>query len=215
VGEDDEGEGDNRGSVEAAAQARDVDRLLAFSDGVFAIAITLLVLSIDIPDVSNRRLGAALQDLAPQLLTYAISFAVIGRYWIAHHTMFRTLRRVDATLLWINLVLLGFIALLPFPTQVLGDYGDTALGTIVYAASLCAVGSMSMLNEWYADHAALTPPMSAGRRQAELLGGGVVIAVFGLSIPIALASPAVAKLSWLLIIPLGIAANRRSEDPNE
>jgi TMEM175 potassium channel family protein len=201
VGEDDEG----------GAQTRDVDRLLAFSDGVFAIAITLLVLSIDVPDVSNRRLGAALEDLAPQLLTYGISFAVIGRYWIAHHAMFRSLRRVDTTLLWINLVLLGFIALLPFPTQLLGSYGDTTIATIVYAAALCAVGSASLLTEWYADHAGLTPPQPAGRLQAELLGGGVVIAVFGLSIPIALASPAVAKLSWLLLIPLGIATNRREK----
>ena len=152
--------------------------------------------------------GSALRGLGPQLLTYAISFAVIGRYWIAHHAMFRSLRRVDVNLLWINLVLLGFIALLPFPTQVLGQYGDTTLGTIVYAIALCAVGSMSLVTEWYADHAALTPPKPGGRMRAELLGGGVVVAVFGLSIPIALASPTYAKLFWVLILPLGFAADR-------
>jgi uncharacterized membrane protein len=200
VGEDDE----------AGAQQRDVDRLLAFSDAVFAIAITLLVLSIVVPKVPDKELGQALRDLRPQLLTYAISFAVIGRYWIAHHQMYRSLRRVDVPLLWINLALLGFIALLPAPTQVLGDYGNTTLGTVVYAVSLCAVGSVSMLTQWYVHHAELTPPIPASGVKAELIGGAVVVAVFGLSIPIALASPTLAKVAWLLIIPLGIVANRQA-----
>ena len=64
-------------------------------------------------------LGQALRDLVPQLLTYALSFVVIGRYWIAHHKTFRSLRRANITLLWINLALSGFVVLLPFPTEIL------------------------------------------------------------------------------------------------
>ena len=195
---------------EAAAQQRDVDRLLAFSDAVYAIAITLLVLSIDIPDVSDKNLGPALRDVVPQLVAYALSFVVIGRYWIAHHAMFRSLRRVDGTLLWVNLALLGFIALLPAPTQVLAEYGDTALGTIVYAVALVAVGSMSVLTQWYSNHAELTVPLSARDERDQVIGGGIVVVVFLVSIPIALASPTIAKLSWVLMVPLGILAGRHS-----
>jgi uncharacterized membrane protein len=193
---------------EPAAQQRDVDRLTAFSDGVFAIAITLLVLSIDVPDVSDDHLGQALQDLVPQLLTYALSFVVIGRYWIAHHKTFRSLRRADTTLLWINLALLGFVALLPFPTEILSRYGDTSLGTVVYAAALVAVGSFACLLQWYVDHAGLATPLGAQLLRERLVGGLVVVVVFAVSIPIAFASPAWAKLCWLLMIPLGVIRRR-------
>jgi uncharacterized membrane protein len=193
---------------EAAAQRRDVDRLVMFSDAVYAIAITLLVLSLSVPNGPAKHLGKVLRDLRPQLLSYALSFVVIGRYWVAHHQMFRSLRRVDNTLLWINLALLGFVALLPFPTQVLGDYGGTTLGTIVYAAALCAVGSLSVLTGWYIHHADLTEPEAASQVRSQYVRGALVVAIFALSIPIAFASPAAAKFSWLLILPAGIVARR-------
>jgi uncharacterized membrane protein len=194
---------------EIEAQARDVDRLVAFSDGVYAIAITLLVLSLAVPDGPDSRLGGELRDLFPQLLSYVLSFAVIGRYWIAHHTMFRSLRRVDNNLLWINLALLGSVALLPFPTQVLGDYGDTTLGVILYAATLCAVGSLSVLTGWYINRAGLAAPMPPEEARRSFVHGAVVVVVFACSIPIAFASPLVAKLFWLLLLPIGQFVNRR------
>ncbi len=201
---------------EPEAQQRDVDRLTAFSDGVFAIAITLLVLSIDVPNVREDHLGRALQDLVPQLFTYALSFVVIGRYWIAHHKTFRSLRRANLTLLWINLALLGFVALLPFPTEILSRYGDTSLGTIVYAGALVAVGSFACLLQWYVDHAGLATPLGVRQLRDRLVGGLVVVGVFALSIPIALASPAVAKSCWLLMIPLGVIRRRMSPaDPDD
>jgi uncharacterized membrane protein len=86
-------------AADAASVQRDVDRLVAFSDGVFAIAITLLVLNIQVPDVSDKNLGDAVADLVPEIFTYALSFVVVGLYWISHHQMFRALQRVDRTLL--------------------------------------------------------------------------------------------------------------------
>ena len=202
-------------SDEVAAQERDVDRLVAFSDGVYAIAITLLVLSLSVPDGPEHRLGDELRDLGPQLLSYALSFAVIGRYWVAHHRMFRALRRVNGTLLAVNLALLGCIALLPFPTQVLGDYGDTTLGTIIYAVTICAVGSLTALTGWYIDHAGLSMPMPPSVVRARIVHGMVVVGVFAISIPIAFASPSIAKYSWLLMIPLGVVAGRISGPDGE
>lgn len=76
---------------DASAVQRDVDRVVAFSDGVFAIAITLLVLSLNVPHVREKGLGDALKDQLPELFTYGLSFLVIGMYWMSHHRTFRTL----------------------------------------------------------------------------------------------------------------------------
>ncbi len=195
---------------DASAVQRDVDRVVAFSDGVFAIAITLLVLSIRVPKVSDRDLGDALEHLLPQLFTYALSFLVIGMYWMAHHRTFRSLIRVDRTLLWINLVLLGFVALLPFPTEILGEYGNTTLGTVVYAASLTAVGFVSVLLWWYINHAGLNGPISPALVRLGALRAAIPPAVFAASVPIAFLSPDLAKYFWLAIWPVNTIVERWS-----
>jgi uncharacterized membrane protein len=194
---------------DSAAVRRDVDRLVAFSDGVYAIAITLLVLSLTVPNVSDKRLGTALQDLIPQLFTYALSFFVVGMYWMAHHRTFRSLVKVDRTLLWINLVLLGFVALLPFPTEILGKYGNTTLGTVVYAGSIAAVGSVSVLLWWYINHAGLSAPISEELVRLGSLRASIPPAVFALSIPIAFIHADIAKLFWLVIWPANAVLEHR------
>lgn len=194
---------------DAAAVRRDVDRVVAFSDGVFAIAITLLVLSIDVPEVSNDHLGDALGDLGPQVFTYALSFVVVGLYWMAHHRVFRSVIRVDRTLLWINLALLGSVALLPLPTEILGKYGETTLATVVYAASIGLVGSMSVLIWWYINRAGLTAPIAADLVRLGSLRAAIPPAVFVLSIPIAFLSPEIAKICWLGIWPANAVVERR------
>ncbi|MEO8290769.1 MAG: TMEM175 family protein [Gaiellaceae bacterium] len=99
------------------------NRLEAFSDGVFAIATTLLVLEIAVPHVEERgQLGPALLDLWPSYLAYATSFLTIGIMWVNHHTCFRQIRETDLRFLYINLGLLMLIAFVPFPTTLLADY---------------------------------------------------------------------------------------------
>ena len=206
----------NQAPDDAAAVKRDVDRVVAFSDGVFAIAITLLVLSLEVPrDVSTEDLGEALRDLWPELFTYALSFVVIGAYWMGHHRIFRSLQRVNAPLLAINLALLGFIALLPFPTEILGRYGDTRLATIIYAAAIGAVGSTSVLLWWYMNHAGLSTPIPAERVRIDMVRGAIAPAVFALSIPIAFVDEGLAKVVWILIWPINVFVNRRYPDQPE
>jgi uncharacterized membrane protein len=200
---------DAAGSTDAAAARRDVDRVVAFSDSVFAIAITLLVLSIDVPNVADDRLGDALGDLGPQLFTYALSFLVVGTYWMAHHRVFRSVTRVDRRLLWINLVLLGFVALLPLPTEIMGKYGETTLATVIYAASICAVGSMSVLIWWYLNHAGFTAPLSPDLVRLGTLRAAIPPAVFALSIPIAFVSAGGAKVFWIAILPANAVVEHR------
>jgi TMEM175 potassium channel family protein len=125
----------------------DVVRLEAFSDGVFAIAITLLVLEIRVPDeAAVARAGslfAALRALWPSYAGYAISFLVIGIMWANHHAMFRYIRRCDRNLLLINVLFLMCVSFLPFPTAVMADYlrhpGEQQPAMAFYSATLFVI----------------------------------------------------------------------------
>jgi uncharacterized membrane protein len=124
----------------ASEDREETSRIEAFSDGVFAIAITLLVLTLQVPNVHGG-LWQALLDEWPQFAGYLTSFAIIGIMWVNHHSMFRTIVRSDRVLLFLNLLLLLWTALLPFPTNLiaryLGDGGtDAAVAEAVYSANL-------------------------------------------------------------------------------
>src|SRR5216683_1035536 len=109
-------------------------RLEAFSDGVFAVAITLLVLQFTIPEVESGKLLAKVLGQWPQLVTYVASFLTVGVVWVNHHTVFRNLRAVDRTIQFINLVLLMTVVLLPYPTALLGRYLNSGQNGSVAAA---------------------------------------------------------------------------------
>jgi len=133
----------------------ETQRLETFSDGVFAIAITLLVLGIDVPPF-NSALGAELLRLWPSYVAYLVSFLLIGAIWINHHAMFRHIVRADGTLLVLNLVQLLVFAFLPFPTAVLAGaflHGrGERVATAFYGAAL-VIGGLSVVTVWqYAAH---------------------------------------------------------------
>jgi uncharacterized membrane protein len=103
----------------------ETQRIEAFSDGVFAIAITLLIIEIGVPHVTGEEsLASALRDLWPNYLAYVLSFVMIGIYWANHHSFFRLFVRTDHYFLMLNVFFLMAIAFLPFPTAVLGEYLD-------------------------------------------------------------------------------------------
>jgi uncharacterized membrane protein len=109
------------------------------SDGVFAIAITLLVLGLTVPAVSNEgRLAIKLLGLWPNVIAYALSFAVIGIMWNNHHMLFRTVERLNRTTWLINLVLLGITAFIPFATAVIGEYPTLRPAAVLYGLTLTA-----------------------------------------------------------------------------
>jgi len=102
-------------------------RVEAFSDGVFAIAITLLIIEIAVPHVEgDQSLGEAISDLWPSYFAYALSFITIGIYWANHHSFFQLFRRLDHFFLMFNVLFLMCISFLPFPTAVLADYLDNS-----------------------------------------------------------------------------------------
>jgi len=192
------------------AQGPEVDRPAFFSDAVFAIALTLLVIEIHVPDVSAAGLPAALLELAPEYLTFALSFLVIGAVWLSHHRKFRMIAAHDQTLLRLNLILLLFVATLPLPTALLGRYGDTAIAVVVYAATIALIG-LAMAVVWtYAWRRRLTAPEVTLDLFVYMLGQTLLIpAVFALSIPTALLfGPLAGQLAWLVALPLYVTVGR-------
>ena len=127
-------------------------RLEAFSDGVFAIAITLLILDVRLPEVSYDHLWQALKEIIPNILAYVMSFLVIGMYWVGHHTSFRIVAKTDGVLLWLNILLLLCISFIPFPTSMLGKYPHGEIPLIIYGCNLLATNFIAFLMIKYLHH---------------------------------------------------------------
>ena len=142
-------------------------RLEAFSDGVFAIVITLLILDIRIPVVQPSLLGVALVDLLPQLLTYILSFFIVGLYWHLHHQVATEIKRIDGAFIWLNLVWLLFVSILPFPTALLGRYPLQPIPLTIYGINLILVNVTGFVILVYSQRRPtlrFTPMSAAGLR---------------------------------------------------
>jgi len=174
-------------------------RIVAFSDGVFAIAITLLVLAINVPDhLHEESLASVLWDQRHDVLAYALSFAVIGRFWIVHHRFFGDVTGFDGRLLALNILYLAWIALIPFSSEVLGDHGGEAAAIVLYAVNLSGVVLTGLWMAASARRSGLTSVEPAAHREQHYRAL-YVAAVFLASIPVALVAPEVAPFMWLAL----------------
>jgi uncharacterized membrane protein len=182
--------------TEHGAEALSKSRIEAFSDGVIAVAITLLVLDLRVPEVEGTAgLAARLGAQWPNYLAYAISFVAIGIMWINHHAMLRRLSGVDHSVLVLNVLLLLCIVALPFTTALIANYLDAPgghLAAVVYAGSLLvtslvffAMQSHLLLRRRHLLHERLT----AGERRSILARGAVAIPVYALAAAGGLLSP--------------------------
>jgi uncharacterized membrane protein len=203
-------------SDEPRERTLELDRLVNFSDGVFAISATLLVLSISVPaNLSSpdldEKLWEAFGDSLPHVFAYALSFFIIGRTWLAHHRMFKVVRRLDGRFIALNLVTLGFVALLPFPTEVYGEYTSARPALIVYAAAISAASLASVAMWWYAmrDNRLIDPSTPREWTLHAHLRGLSIPAVFLTSIPISFIAVTAAQLWWLLLVPMRTILVRR------
>ncbi|MBS1771905.1 MAG: DUF1211 domain-containing protein [Bacteroidetes bacterium] len=150
-------------------------RLEAFSDGVFAIAITLLILDIRIPDVSYEQLQSQWADIAPRIAAYVMSFIVIGWYWISHHYSFQQIQKVDGFFLWMNILVLMLVSFIPFPTSLLGRYPYKAMPLILYGCNLIAINLVAFTMIIYAKH---HPELTQGRFREEFVRRQIPIYIF-------------------------------------
>ena len=179
-------------------------RIVAFSDGVFSIAITLLVLAIgvDNKEVLQVGLGQALLNQHEALLAYAISFAVIGRFWVIHHGFFGEVKAFDSRLIALNMLYLGWIVLIPFSSQVLGEYGGQLPAVVLYSANLTGVVLIGQWMRWDAHRAGLTERDEMTGRE-DLISSLFIAGVFLLSIVVALWDASIAPFTWFLLFVEG------------
>ena len=183
---------------------RGLDRIIFFSDAVFAIVMTLLILDIPVPDIPSDSAAAELPgrvlDLWPKFVSYVLSFLVIGTYWMAHHGTFRYFEAYDRILMWLNLLFLLSISFVPFPTALLGEYGEQQFAVVSYAISLAVPRLLLASVWWYAIKRNLLSENLDPRISRYHLARSLAIpALFLLSIIVSFFSVSATILSWVLM----------------
>ncbi len=187
---------------------RELERLIFFSDAVFAIVMTLLVLEIRLPEVSPGQAAAQVPGkvlaLWPKFFSYVLSFLVTGTYWIAHHQTYQYVRSYDRTLVWLNLLFLLSISFIPFPTDLLGEYGGLRFAVIFYAASVGTARLLLTLAWLYIDKGPIRISEDLDRRLARYhsLRGFAIPLTFLISIGISFLSLHLAVYAWMLLFVL-------------
>jgi uncharacterized membrane protein len=193
------------------------DRVIFFTDAVFAIALTLLVVQISIPVISDAQANEpsamwnALSDSLPEFIGFFIAFILIARYWMAHHLFFAQLRAVDRGLIGINLIYLAFVAFLPFPSALVGHYEQNPISVLLFAACLCIISGLEVVEFRHAQRNHLF----RNRMPDDVYRYGVIsslspVVLFIVTAPLAFISSTLCLVSWLLSIPIGMALAKRA-----
>lgn len=185
----------------------DTDRVFNFSDGVFAFAATLLVLKIDLPNLSpeeinSARLSLELFNLWPSYFANIISFLIIAYYWLTHHAMFTLIKKLDPVIVWLNIIFLIFLSFIPFPVDLFGEYSNSEIIVAFYSFSLALVGSLLAVIWLYSINKQGILDEKLSRHQIIYYTCRFLLAptVFSISIPLAFIDPSIAKASWLFVI---------------
>lgn len=179
-------------------------RFEAFSDAVFAFAITLLALGFVLPplhSVSNHQLAAALLRLWPNLIAYVLSFSVIGIMWQNHHALFRLVRHVDRLTVFWNLLLLAGTVLIPFATTTLGSYPTYSASTFLYGAVLTTCATFYNLMLWHLVRTdAFAPEIGAAAIHSTVQGYRIGWIVYAVATLLALVVPVLSFALYLAVV---------------
>jgi uncharacterized membrane protein len=178
-------------------------RIEALTDGIFAIAMTLLVLTLALPDATQTKLSLSqlLADQWPKFFNYALSFLLLAIFWIVHHQQFHVIRRTDRRHVWINIGILMFVALMPFSTDVAGSYSHETLAEILFSANLLILGLLFLLNWWYAcwNHRLVDPDLSRETIARGMRRGCITPVVAAISIVLSFFIPRWGLMVYMLI----------------
>ncbi|HUW01995.1 MAG TPA: TMEM175 family protein [Acidimicrobiales bacterium] len=181
---------------------RSPDRVVALSDGVFAIIITILVLEIAVPeDLPEQSLLQALEDLRPTFVAWVISFLLTGMFWVAHRDVFARVRVVNRDLVWLNLLFLLPVSLIPFAASVLGQYPDEPVAMHLYGVVLITATLMRFVLYRYAvtRPTLLWPNMTTHRARLGLALTASPIALYAVAMVVADASTALSAVLYFSV----------------
>ena len=189
-------------------------RTEAFSDGVFAIAITLLILEVNVPETAFDNLWQGIADQWPSYLAYATSFITIGGIWLAHHGIFRRLQYANQRLMVINLLLLMVVSFLPFPTKLMAEaihQSDAERAAVIfYGATLLVISSLlsALWGSVTLDRHLLQPEVDENEIKAITLAATPTIGFYVIVIVLAFIAPVVAVYGFLLIAIISVLRAR-------
>lgn len=180
------------------------NRIEALADGIFAFAMTLLVLNLAIPDavrLTDADLTNILSSQAHRFFNYALAFVLLGNNWVVHHLQFRSIQKVDSRLIWINIFILMFIALMPFSTDLIGDYSGTKVAEIFFSLNFFIIGSLYFCNWIYVvkNRRLIAPDLSTTTIQQGIRRNLVVPVVSLLTVIVTLLVPSWSLLTFLLV----------------
>ena len=208
-----EGAREETRSLPAGAWAREdgieFDRTTFFTDAVFAIALTLLVLEIGVPELVEAKHSSAtalldgLDDKVPKIVSFVIAFTLIGRYWLANHFFVAQLRAVDSRFMALSLVYLGFVAFLPFPTALVGEYEGNPISVVTFAIALGAVSGMETVLFAHARrHGLMRLVLPDDVYRWGLLASSTPVIILVVTLPLAVVDTTLTLVSWVVLGPL-------------
>ncbi len=177
-------------------------RLLAFTDGVFAIIITILVLELKVPDLtSGQSLRESLVEMRPTFMAFIISFLLVGMYWVGHRSSFAQVRYIDRNTIWLNLLFLLPVALVPFVSAVLGEYESEPTALHLYGLVLITATLLRLaLDSYIYRHPGLLWQQSSGRvRRVAITAGAAPLVVYVVAMVVAMWVPWLSLLLYLSI----------------
>jgi uncharacterized membrane protein len=186
-----------------------IEYAISFSDALFAFAITLMALTIEIPNfpsnITESEITEKLWELIlPNIIHYIISFLVVGMYWIAYHRVFEYIKRVDTPLIWLNLIFLFFISLVAYFTGLLATYDTYRIVVIYFSIVLSAAGFTLCIIWWYATHnrQLVSKDMDSHLVRYFLIRSFVSPLIFLISIGISFIDVQGANYFWTVMIPV-------------
>jgi uncharacterized membrane protein len=191
------------------------EHIISFGDAIFAFAITLMTLSIDIPDLpanlTESQLISALYDTYPQVESYVISFAVISIFWVSYHQVFNFITSSHISMVYLNLLFLLLITLLSITTSLVIEYGSYQIPYVIYCVVVIMTSSLLALIWWHAskDYRFIDKDIHPLFIRGMMVNYLLVPFVFAISIIVSFFNLDVAQYLWLVIVPLNIAVKRK------
>ena len=192
-------------------------RLEALTDGIFAVAMTLLVIELKFPETlhiqTQEQLLDALVHLIPKFIAWVISFVVLAIFWVSHHRLFHFVRHVDVRLQWLTIFYLACVSLMPFSSSLSGEYGGALVSQIFYSVNMMLLGMMALLKSRYVfRHPALcAPPMPLSVFKGARIRTSGLITVAMLAIVVTWALPgmgSIGNIAFMLMIVFGKIGRR-------